>query len=273
MGIIDKIKTLSPKRQQSNNLNSPRSNSNGNKNLLGANSPKQVQQALQQRKQFATEGYLNFRLLAFAGGLAVIFNSIESLIVCFYNASYLKVFIYIYTLCFGWIICLLEGHFIKLSFVQNARARIIQLVPILKYLYGRGCFYVLSGILQLSQISPPNILSGLFLVVVGVMFILIGWHTKRRLTKLKKCLKDPKKLKKQFKKYDRDGDNYLDKDEFGDMIVGITGEEMDEDQLEGAFGVMDPKNKGIVTLEEFTAWFQGFQVNEQDEETGGYDMM
>ena len=271
MGVIDKIKGSSAKRQQSN-PGSPTSDER-NSSFLGSNSPTKVQHALQQRKQFATEGYLNFRLLAFAGGLAVICTSIESLSISIYESNYLRILLYLYTLCFGWIICLLEGQFIRLESIQNARGKIIEFVPVFKYLYGRGIFYVISAILQFSEHDPANILSGIFLVGVGVMFIIIGWHTKRRLTKLKKLLKDPRKVRKQFRKYDKDGDNYLDKDEFGQMIVGITAEEMDEDELEGAFAVMDTKNQGIVTLEEFTAWFQGFEGNEKDEETGGYDMM
>lgn len=275
MGVLDKIKVASPKRQRSNNPSSPTSNTNNknDSNLLGANSPKRIQHALKQRKQFATEGHLNFRLLAFAGGLAVIFTSIESLGIVFYDSAYIKVFVYLYTLIFGWIICVLEGQFINLEVIQNTRAKIVQFVPVLKYLYGRGVFYMISGILQLSELSPANILSGLFLVVVGVIFVTIGWHTKKRLSKLKKCLKDKRKLKKHFRKYDKDGDNYLDKDEFGEMIVGITNEEMDEDELEGAFAVMDTKNKGYVTLEEFIAWFQGFDESAKDEENGGYDLM
>lgn len=285
MGLLGKVKqATSPKRQRSNKPTSQKSNDNDdNKNTdvnandskpLGANSPKRIQQALKQRKQFATEANLNFRLLAFAGGVAVILTSIESLLICFYDENYLKVFIYLYTLIFGWIICLLEGHFIRLESIQNARALVIEIVPVLKYLYGRGIFYSISGFLQLSELSPTNILTGLFLVVVGIIFVMIGWHTKKRLSKLKKCLKDPRKLKKHFRKYDKDRDNYLDKDEFGEMIVGITDQEMDEDELEGAFAVMDTKNKGYVTLEEFTTWFRGFDASEKDEETGGgYSLM
>mmetsp|Transcript_1892 Transcript_1892/g.2284 ORF Transcript_1892/g.2284 Transcript_1892/m.2284 type:complete len:217 (-) Transcript_1892:327-977(-) len=216
---------------------------------------------------------MNFRLLAFAGGLAVIFTSIESLGLCFFRRDFIKVLVYLYNLIFGFIICLLEGHFIKMVIVQDARQVVIDFVPALRYLWGRGVFYAFSGVLQLSELSPPNILSGLFLVVVGVLFVVIGWSTKKRLSKLKHCLENPNKLKKYFKKYDRDGDNVLDRDEFGELIVSITGEEMDEDELEGIFAVMDTNGNDYVTLEELLDWWKGFEANSQVEEQGGYDLM
>jgi hypothetical protein len=269
MGLFGQIRCISPIRKS--RPNSPTSNVEGNKE--GAGSPKQVTDAIIHKKQFATEGNLNFRLLAFAGGVAVIFTSIESLSICIFERDFLKIFIYIYTLCFGWVICILEGQFIKLDMVKAARQEMVDKIPILKYLWGRGAFYVVSGILQLSELSPANILSGLFLVGVGALFVAIGWSTKKRLSKLKKCLKDPKKLKKIFRQYDKDGDEVLDRDEFGALIVGITAEEMDEDELEGTFAVLDTSGKGYVTLEELTKWFLGFDASAKEEETGGYDLM
>ena len=66
----------------------------------------------------------------------------------------------------------------------------MEFVPVLKYLWGRGVFYSVSGFLQLSE------LSGIFLVLVGVLFVAFGWSTKKRLLKLKKCLRDPEEIEK-----------------------------------------------------------------------------
>lgn len=268
MGLLGKIKGLNANRNTSETTDTK-------KEALDATAPKNVQAAYKQRKQFVAEGSLNFRLLAFAGGLAVIFTSIESLDLCITTKDWLRLFIYLYLLAFGCVICILEAQFlIYFTVVQTARQKIIDFIPALKYLWGRGLFYSISGIMQLSELSPANILSGLFLFSVGILFIVIGWRTKKRLSKFKKCLKDPKCLKKYFKKYDRDGDNVLDKDEFGALIVELTAEEMDEDELEGAFAVMDTQGKGFVTLDELTAWWQGFNTGDKEEGAGaGYDLL
>jgi len=267
---VQKVRNLSksPKRNRSSLKNkSPKGQQ------LGEHAPSKVQEAFQHRKQFATEGNLNFRMFAFVGGLAVIFTSIESLSIVIIEREFLNIFIYLTNLFFGIIICILEAHFLQFDRVQDTRRKIVELVPILKYLYGRGIFYIFSGTIQLSELSPTNIFSGLFLVGVGILFLTIGWSTKKRFKKLKKVLKDPNALKKYFRKFDRDGDNVLDRDEFGALIVGLTAEEMDEDELEGAFAVMDVEGKGYVTLEELITWWQGFDDRSVEEETGGYDMM
>ena len=151
------------------------------------------------------------------------------------------------------------------------RQAAVEGLPVLRYLWGRGVLYVLSGSLQLSHLDSMNFLSGLFLIGVGMLFVVIGIYTRRRLKKLKGMLKDEKSLKRQFRRFDRDGDNFLDLDEFGAFCASLTGEDMDEDELEGTFGFIDTSGKGYITLEELEAWFKGFKEAEQSEEIGGAD--
>jgi len=248
----------------------PSSSTQNDKNAeLLATSPTHVQSAFQGRKEFAKQGNVNFRILAFAGGLSVILTSALSIVICIATLKPLHTLIYVYTLLFGVLICILEGQFIKSQRLNDTRQAAIEGLPVLKYLWGRGLLYVLSGSLQLSHLSPENIISGMFLIGVGGLFVMIGIHTRRRLKLLKKSLKDIKVLKRHFTRFDRDGDGVLDMDEFGALVAGLTGEDMDEDELEGAFGVMDTSGKGYVTLEEFQAWFQGFNAETATEESGG----
>jgi hypothetical protein len=307
MGLKSKIKELtqsnhnkhnrsnnhdssSPRKQSKLLASSPTSNNNSNnKNIFSKAtsfysspngedntntapfhiSPIQIQSAYVGRKEFSKDGNLNFRILAFAGGISVILTSSLSILISMAHWGVLEVMVYLYTLLFGVLICILEGQFIKSRAVANIRAMAVEGLPVLKYLWGRGVLYILSGSLQMSHLSSMNILSGSFLIGVGFLFVVIGVHTRRRLSKLKKSLKDVKSLRRYFMTFDRDGDGVLDMDEFGAFVANITGEDMDEDELEGTFGFIDSQGKGYVTLEEFQAWLKGFDVEQAKEDTGG----
>mmetsp|Transcript_17445 Transcript_17445/g.33069 ORF Transcript_17445/g.33069 Transcript_17445/m.33069 type:complete len:298 (+) Transcript_17445:156-1049(+) len=289
MGLKSKIKDLTPNNRSSNSprrqsklfLSSPNDKSNSNPAHLSPQeestntsffsmSPTAIQSAYADRKEFSKDGNLNFRILAFAGGISVILTSILSILISIAHWGILEVMVYLYTLVFGVLICILEGQFMKSRTIAKIRAAALEGLPVLKYLWGRGVLYILSGSLQMSHLSSMNILSGCFLIGVGVLFVVIGVHTRRRLSKLKKCLKnDVKCVRRYFMSFDRDGDGVLDMDEFGAFVANITGEDMDEDELEGTFGFIDTQGKGYVTLEEFQAWLKGFDMEQAKEETGG----
>jgi multisubunit Na+/H+ antiporter MnhB subunit len=252
-----------------NTPSSPRLSPRRSTNSALATSPTQIQSAYAGRKEFSTVGNVNFRILAFAGGVSVILTSSLSIAICIAHWGILEMMIYIYTLLFGVLICVLEGQFIKNETVNIIRSGAIEGLPVLKYLWGRGVLYMLSGSLQLSHFSSMNVLSGAYLIGVGFLFVTIGMHTRRRLKKLKKSLKDVKVLKRQFNRFDRDGDGVLDMDEFGAFVANLTGDDMDEDELEGTFGAIDSQGKGYVTLEELQAWMKGFNEETGIEDTGG----
>eukprot|EP00979_Chaetoceros_neogracilis_P018082 scaffold10550_cov271-Chaetoceros_neogracile.AAC.61 len=273
--LKDIHKHLSSSSRKKSMLSSPsnRHSSSPTNNLsnsaIFSTSPNQIQSAYAGRKEFSKEGNINFRILAFAGGLSVLLTSSLSIAICIAHLGILEMITYMYTFLFGVLICILEGQFIKNESVNNIRNAVLEGLPILKYLWGRGVLYMLSGSLQLSHISSMSVLSGAFLIAVGFLFVVVGMNTRRRLKKLKRSLKDVRVLKRHFNRFDRDGDGVLDMDEFGAFVANLTGEDMDEDELEGTFGVIDTQGKEYVTLEELQSWLKGYKKEEENEETGG----
>lgn len=266
MGIKSKLKAISRNRS-----NSPRKQkilgNEGNKAISEA--PAQFQSVYAGRKEFSQEGNLNFRVLAFAGGISVILTSILSIGIHISHLDYIQILMYVYTLLFGILICILEGQFLGISILNGVRSFAIEAIPILKYLWGRGALYILCGSVQLSHPHLMNIASGTFLIGVGCLFVVIGMYTRRRMKKLKKALKDTRSLKRHFNRFDRDGDGVLDMDEFGAFVASLTGDDLDEDELEGSFGIIDSQGKGYITLDELQKWMKGFKAEEENEETGG----
>ena len=211
--------------------------------------------------------------MAFVGGLSVIVTSLLSADLCFDEGDIFKGFVYLYTLLFGILICILEGSFVKVQELTNVRLAIIQFIPFLKYLSGRGALYMFSGSLQMSHFVPMNMFSGIYLLGVGALFVSIGTSTKKRLSKLKKTMKDERLLKRYYSRFDKDGDGVMNHDEFGAFVAFVTGEDMDEDELEAAFGIMDPHDKGYVTYEELKAWWQGYKPDDDEENISGFVML
>jgi hypothetical protein len=198
--------------------------------------------------------------VVYVGGLALIMTSSLSIGICISQLHVVKMLVYVYTLLFGAIICILEGHFCNNSGIIYIRELILDGLPFLRYLWGRGLIYILCGSLQMTHLSPMNLWSGLWLIGVGILFLIIGIQTKRRLSNLKKSLGDTTLLRKAFERFDRDGDGVLCENEFGNLVANLTAEDLDEDELEGTFSSVDVAGKGYVTLNEFITWFQGYEA-------------
>jgi len=269
MGLKNKIKELRSNRSKSGGSRRTSTSNSKKQGLLEANPASQVRAALDNKKQFDQEASFNFRILAFAGGLSMVSTSGLSVALCVIHFMPLKLLIYTYTLLFGLLICILEGHFIKSDTLRDLRQSATEGMPILRHLWGRGAFYMVSGSLQMSHTSPMNVFSGFYLVGVGFVYVIMGIYTRRRLRKLKKSLKDERCLKRHFKRFDRDGDGVLDMDEFGAFVANMTGEDLDEDDLEAAFGVIDKSGNGYVTLDEFKRWWSGFSDEDGNQEAEG----
>lgn len=120
--------------------------------------------------------------------------------------------------------------------------------------------YIICGSLQMTHLTPLNLWGGLWMIGVGILFLIIAIQTKRRLSRLKKSLGDVKLLRQTFQRFDRDGDGVLCENEFALLVANITGEDLDEDELEGTFSSVDVAGKGYVTLNEFITWFQGYEA-------------
>jgi protein-S-isoprenylcysteine O-methyltransferase Ste14 len=215
---------------------------------------------------------INFRILAFAGGISIAITSLMGIGFSLYEMHafdgihILETIFFIFSFLLGILMCILESHFLKSDTVKKIRQTIIDKISPLKYLSVRGFLYILCGSLQISSLDSMNKLAGLFVVGVGILFIILAIHAKARMIKFKRAMKDPRKLQAQFAKYDKDGDGELNLEEFGNFLSAMTGENMNEDELQAAFGVVDKNDNGTLSLKELENWFRNFKGSAKAEE-------
>lgn len=210
-----------------------------------------------------TEGTSNYRTMAFIGGVAMILTSVLSSIESVLHFRIVDVVISGYCTLFGILICIVEGQ----NFIPNydillpIRVSVLRFLPFLKYLWGRGALYTFSGALQLSQLRPMNIFSGLFLVGVGILFVAVGVDTHRRLSNLKNALGDEQTLIRQFKQYDVNHTGALNREQFTQLILSLTENNIEGDELEAAFSYVDMDDDGSITLDDLKIWWNTFDAD------------
>lgn len=218
-----------------------------------------------QMEDSAKDGKPSYRFIALAGGVVVMITSLFSIVYSILEANVMKTFTYANIFNFGLLICILELRFLNDNEHFNSLKEIItKAFPFVKSLWGRGWLYIFVAVFQLSHFSPMNAVSGLYLIGVGIMFVGIGTRAKCRLSKLKSMLDDDQVLKKEFNRYDVDNDGALNKKEFAELITGLTGSDINGDDLEAAFGMVDIDSQGVVTEDKFRAWWIEFEEDSRD---------
>ena len=216
-------------------------------------------------RKVAEDGPLSFRVLAFLGGVLMIVTSILSVLSDVFTFSIMSSLISVYTFIFGLFILVLEGKmFMPISAVGGYQQKLFSLVKCLQFVWGRGLLYIFAGTLQLSQMTFLNMVSGGYMCFIGFISLLVGKSSSSKLTQLRASISDEAVLRQKFKEHDKDADQALNLLEFQSFITDL-GLEMDHNELVAAFGEIDSRDSGKVSLDEFKVWWSGSDSNEASE--------
>jgi len=203
----------------------------------------------------AQEGPLPFSILAFLGGIAIVITNALDLIFELFHLSPLAALMSVYCIIFGVVICKMEGR--RWEVDTSILPIIYQNVGALKFVWGRGCFYVFAGTIQFSKLHIDDLIVGLYISFVGIASIMVGRGTASKLATLSNAMEDKKVVCEKFMAYDSDEDGFLTYAEFKKMIKDL-GLELDHNELDVALFVVDQDQDDKISYEEFVAWWEGF---------------
>ena len=163
----------------------------------------------------------------------------------------------LYTFSFGIIICILEGRMFVPE-THKYQQKFITYAKLLKYVWGRGLFYFFAGTLQFSQMRILDMASGSFMIFVGIISLVVGNRTSKKLTLLSESIAgDEEKLWEKFEQYDTDRDDFLQQQDFAELVHDI-GLNLDNNEHIAAFATIDADDDGKISFADLKSWWSGF---------------
>jgi len=179
-----------------------------------------------------------------------------------FTFSFIKALISVYTFLLGMLFCILEVHLWFPSSVTVARFRetVHEYASFLKFLWGRGLLQLFAGSLQLSQMNPIDMASGSFMCIVGLLSIIVGRSTARRLSELKIAMFDENWVKERFDEFDLDRDGFISPSEFSALVRSL-GIELGKTEVASVYSSIDIDQDLSISYLEFKKWWGKFKVS------------
>ena len=233
-----------------------------------ANAGTAAKDRFQTLQQQARHGDFSIRLLAFLSGISLVILAGLGFLGLVLQFQITQAVLELYTLLLGIIMLLLESrgllrqHAASSQDSATAQQRLIDQVfksiykyaLFLKFVWGRGGLYVVAGSLQLAQGgSLWSMGIGCFVMLVGVLYIIVGRVTARKLTLLRQSLSE-QTLRSKFREADTDGNGSLSLDNF-QVLCEQLGLNLSRREREVAFLCMDRNDVGTVSFEDLQAWW------------------
>jgi hypothetical protein len=211
-----------------------------------------ISSSMEELRRNASDGNLSIRLLALLAGLALLFSSVTGMFAHFVTFDLLGVLLEFYTLVLSLVILVLESKQLKVS--DSFMRKVYKYALLLRFVWGRGCLYVVAGTLQLVQGSFLDYAIGGFVMLVGVLYIVVGRRTAQKLRDMRKSIYSEDTLRTKFREADSDTKGALTLDQFKTLVSSL-GMDLNGRQAEAAFEYMDKSQDGTLAFEEFKSWW------------------
>lgn len=159
---------------------------------------------------------------------------------------------------------LLEGRAVLCPTALRKRSR--EYLKLLSYVWGRGCFYLLTAAvlgLGLSDDDDPTTTSSTLDVaaaagfaLLGLVDVVFGRAAQRRLQELRgHLMEDEQLIRAKFDRLDVDGRNRVPAADLA-VVCAELGSRLSHQELEGAILTLDSNRSGEVEYEQFLEWWR-----------------
>lgn len=203
-------------------------------------------------------GSMPLRVMALLAGLAVVFLALGGILSSLFSFNLASLVIEIYTVCFGCAMILMETSFVKIP--PEYMDQLYKYCFFLKFIWGRGALYIVTGSLQAAQGGLLDLIVGLYVMFVGLLYIVVGRASARKLSEMKHSIFSEDSLKAKFKKHDKDNSGAITMDEFS-ALVKTLDLDMTKREMEGIFFHLDTNDDDRLVYEEFSKWWNGFDAS------------
>ena len=216
-------------------------------------------------KQQTQDGDFSIKMLGFIGGVLLLVIASLEIVHKAVQLNVAGVFVELYTVILGAIVFILEGK--QMILTSSVITKLHKYALFLKYLWGRGTLYFIAGTLQLTQFDLLNYIAGVYMCMLGVLYIFIGQRTASKLRSLKSSMISEYTLRTNFQEAastTKINDGRLDRIQFRTLTQSL-GMDMTRRETEAAFYYIPKEDSEKLTYEEFVTWWKDADV--QDDAT------
>ena len=139
-------------------------------------------------------------------------------------------------------------------FFHNVSYVIINICIFFYFACNLAVLYLFFGVLLLSQQPVIYISTGLYLLAVGTLVIYAAKINQQEIEAFKAKKKSYAELKDHYEKADTKKTGLTVK-ELAKVVCGFEGNSMSESEMTSALMILDKKNTGIVSFEDFAKWY------------------
>jgi hypothetical protein len=220
-----------------------------------------AQQAGEFRRNLA-EGSLSLRLIALLGGVAMMVVSGLGIIGDVFTFRWFPIIFQLYAMAFGCLMLVLESGSHQLSCFQRLglETGLFKQAKFLRYVWGRGLIYFIAGTLLISLGDLVDIIVGLYVSFVGLIFLLVGYSAEKKLSELRRTAVSTSDLQEKFALADADGKGALNLDQFK-VLINSLGFDLTKREAESTFVQFGVDR---VTYEQLMQWWDNEAIASDD---------